>query len=114
MGLARQRPQTRSRAARQQHRIDRRPPRRATPVQSDDASPVQSGTGLAASAEPEDVCQPRAASFGRMTVNGVRIELKDGSWGLVRPSSNKPELVIVAESPEECELARYPDVGGSA
>jgi phosphomannomutase/phosphoglucomutase len=58
-----------------------------------------------------------------VTVNGVRIVLKDGSWGLVRPSSNKPELVIVAESPEseetmksvlkaiELELASYPDVG---
>jgi phosphomannomutase/phosphoglucomutase len=34
-----------------------------------------------------------------ITVNGVRIVLADGTWGLVRASSNKPELVIVVESP---------------
>jgi phosphomannomutase/phosphoglucomutase len=61
-----------------------------------------------------------------VTVNGVRIELQDGSWGLVRASSNKPELVIVAESPTseetmqgilksiELELSGYPEVGGYA
>ncbi|MCJ7508593.1 MAG: phosphomannomutase/phosphoglucomutase, partial [candidate division Zixibacteria bacterium] len=32
------------------------------------------------------------------TVNGVRVEYDDGSWGLVRASSNKPSLVIVIES----------------
>ncbi|MEQ8823390.1 MAG: phosphomannomutase/phosphoglucomutase [Filomicrobium sp.] len=34
-----------------------------------------------------------------ITVNGIRIVLEDGTWGLVRASSNKPELVIVVESP---------------
>ena len=34
-----------------------------------------------------------------ITVNGVRVVLQDGTWGLVRASSNKPELVIVCESP---------------
>jgi len=34
-----------------------------------------------------------------LTVNGVRFSLKDGSWGLIRASSNKPSLVIVTESP---------------
>lgn len=34
-----------------------------------------------------------------MTVNGVRVTVGDGSWALVRASSNKPELVIVVESP---------------
>jgi phosphomannomutase / phosphoglucomutase len=34
-----------------------------------------------------------------VTVNGVRVTLKDGTWGLVRASSNKPELVVVVESP---------------
>jgi phosphomannomutase / phosphoglucomutase len=34
-----------------------------------------------------------------LTVNGVRVILEDGTWGLVRASSNKPELVIVVESP---------------
>jgi phosphomannomutase / phosphoglucomutase len=33
------------------------------------------------------------------TVNGVRLTLEDGTWGLVRASSNKPELVVVVESP---------------
>jgi phosphomannomutase/phosphoglucomutase len=32
-------------------------------------------------------------------VNGVRVTVEDGSWGLVRASSNKPELVVVVESP---------------
>ena len=34
-----------------------------------------------------------------MTVNGVRVTVEDGTWGLVRASSNKPELVVVVESP---------------
>ena len=33
-----------------------------------------------------------------LTVNGVRIHLEDGSWGLVRASSNSPNLVVVCES----------------
>ena len=33
-----------------------------------------------------------------LTVNGVRFTLEDGSWGLVRASSNKPSLVVVTES----------------
>jgi len=34
-----------------------------------------------------------------LTVNGVRFSLSDGSWGLIRASSNKPSLVVVTESP---------------
>ena len=34
-----------------------------------------------------------------LTVNGIRFSLSDGSWGLVRASSNKPSLVVVTESP---------------
>lgn len=34
-----------------------------------------------------------------VTVNGVRVTAEDGTWGLVRASSNKPELVVVVESP---------------
>ncbi len=34
-----------------------------------------------------------------LTVNGIRFTLNDGSWGLVRASSNKPSLVVVTESP---------------
>ena len=34
-----------------------------------------------------------------VTVNGVRVTADDGTWGLVRASSNKPELVVVVESP---------------
>ena len=33
------------------------------------------------------------------TVNGVRVTVADGTWGLVRASSNKPELAVVVESP---------------
>jgi phosphomannomutase/phosphoglucomutase len=29
----------------------------------------------------------------------VRVTVADGTWGLVRASSNKPELVVVVESP---------------
>ena len=58
-----------------------------------------------------------------VTVNGVRVVLKDGTWGLVRASSNKPELVVVVESPVSEEamksmfknidmhLEDYPEVG---
>ena len=34
-----------------------------------------------------------------LTINGIRFTLEDGSWGLIRASSNKPSLVIVVESP---------------
>jgi phosphomannomutase/phosphoglucomutase len=33
-----------------------------------------------------------------LTVNGIRFSLQDGSWGLIRASSNKPSLVVVTES----------------
>ena len=33
-----------------------------------------------------------------LKVNGVRFSLEDGSWGLIRASSNKPSLVVVTES----------------
>ena len=58
-----------------------------------------------------------------ITVNGIRVVLQDGTWGLVRASSNKPELVIVCESPTSEEnmkamfknidmhLSGYPQVG---
>lgn len=61
---------------------------------------------------------------GLVTVNGVRVSLEDGSWVLVRASSNKPELVVVVESVSSDadmralfrdevrpRLARYPQVG---
>ena len=34
-----------------------------------------------------------------LTINGIRFSLEDGSWGLIRASSNKPSLVVVVESP---------------
>ena len=34
-----------------------------------------------------------------LTVNGIRFSFDDGSWGLIRASSNKPSLVVVTESP---------------
>jgi phosphomannomutase/phosphoglucomutase len=58
-----------------------------------------------------------------ITVNGVRIVLADGTWGLVRASSNKPELVVVVESPTseanmraifadiDAALSRHPEIG---
>jgi len=58
-----------------------------------------------------------------VTVNGVRVVLEDGTWGLLRASSNKPELVIVVESPVseanmramfadiDRRLSKFPDVG---
>jgi phosphomannomutase / phosphoglucomutase len=58
-----------------------------------------------------------------ITVNGIRIVLEDGTWGLVRASSNKPELVVVVESPVseanmraifaeiDAHLSTYPEVG---
>ncbi len=58
-----------------------------------------------------------------ITVNGVRVMLEDGTWGLIRASSNKPELVVVVESPTseanmkaifkdlDQQLSRHPEVG---
>jgi phosphomannomutase/phosphoglucomutase len=57
------------------------------------------------------------------TVNGVRFTLEGGAWGLVRASSNTPNLVIVVESPDskddvraifaaiKDELANHPEIG---
>ena len=40
-----------------------------------------------------------------VTVNGARLILENGAWGLVRASSNTPNLVVVCESPDsEAEL----------
>ena len=41
-----------------------------------------------------------------LTVNGIRFTLDDGSWGLVRASSNKPSLVVVTESPTSNDLKK--------
>jgi phosphomannomutase/phosphoglucomutase len=59
-----------------------------------------------------------------ITVNGVRVALEDGSWVLVRASSNKPEVVVVVESTRSDDdmralfhdevkprLARHPEIG---
>ena len=58
-----------------------------------------------------------------VTVNGVRVTLEDGTWGLVRASSNKPSLVVVVESPAseanmramfkdiDTRLSNHPEVG---
>jgi phosphomannomutase/phosphoglucomutase len=58
------------------------------------------------------------------TVNGARVTLEDGSWVLVRASSNKPELVTVVESMQSEDdmrdlfrkevkprLGKHPEVG---
>jgi len=54
-------------------------------------------------AEYQALAEAGASILGRkiadvLTVNGVRVTLEDGSWLLVRASSNKPELVTVVES----------------
>jgi len=76
----------------------------------------------------QDVARQGAKLAGQqirelITVNGVRIVLKDGTWGLVRASSNKPELVVVVESPTseenmraifaeiDAHLSTYPEIG---
>mgnify|MGYP000010933729 FL=1 len=41
-----------------------------------------------------------------LTVNGIRFSLEDGSWGLIRASSNKPSLVVVTESPSSDDLKK--------
>ncbi len=41
-----------------------------------------------------------------LTVNGIRFSLDDGSWGLIRASSNKPSLVVVTESPTSDNLKK--------
>jgi phosphomannomutase/phosphoglucomutase len=54
----------------------------------------------------------------------VRVQLEDGSWVLVRASSNKPEMVVVVESMRSEDdmrdlfrkevkprLAKHPEVG---
>ena len=57
------------------------------------------------------------------TVNGIRFTLQGGAWGLVRASSNTPNLVVVVESPDSAEdvravftaikseLDKHPEVG---
>lgn len=58
-----------------------------------------------------------------MSINGIRVILEDGTWGLIRASSNSPNLVIVVESPTseqmrdhmfcqiESLLSEYAEVG---
>ena len=59
---------------------------------------------LAAKHEAGDTLAGRAIKEV-VTVNGARVILDNGSWGLVRASSNTPNLVVVCESSEsEAEL----------
>jgi phosphomannomutase/phosphoglucomutase len=79
--------------------------------------------------EYEDLFAAGGSILGRkitevITVNGVRVALDDGSWVLVRASSNKPELVVVVESTQsdadmrklfrdevKVRLGKHPEVG---
>ena len=79
--------------------------------------------------EYQDLAAAGGTILGRrikevITVNGVRVALEDGSWVLVRASSNKPEMVVVVESMSSADdmralfreevkprLARHPAVG---
>jgi phosphomannomutase/phosphoglucomutase len=61
--------------------------------------------------EYEDLAASGGKILGRaikevITVNGVRVALEDGSWVLVRASSNKPELVVVVESTRSADDMR--------
>jgi phosphomannomutase/phosphoglucomutase len=80
-------------------------------------------------AEYEGLAARGAQILGRrikevITVNGVRVALEDGSWILVRASSNKPEIVVVVESTRSADdmrdlfhkemkprLGKHPQVG---
>ncbi len=79
--------------------------------------------------EYQDLAAAGGTILGRkivdvITVNGVRAALEDGSWVLVRASSNKPELAVVVESTSSADdmralfreevkprLAKYAEVG---
>ncbi len=59
---------------------------------------------LVAKAQAGDTLAERAIKEV-VTVNGARVILDNGSWGLVRASSNTPNLVVVCESSEsEAEM----------
>ena len=59
---------------------------------------------LVAKADAGDLIGGRAIKEV-ITVNGARVMLDNGGWGLVRASSNTPNLVVVCESPEsEAEM----------
>ena len=52
----------------------------------------------------EEKCKKNTTIEGQkiitlLKVNGIRFTLEDGSWGLIRASSNTPNLVVVCESP---------------
>lgn len=65
------------------------------------------------------------AIIDAITVNGIRIVCEDGTWGLIRASSNEPKLVVVIESPVSAErrdemraaleavMKKYPEIGAS-
>jgi phosphomannomutase/phosphoglucomutase len=87
------------------------------------------GVVAAVVAEYEALAKAGGRVLGRgihevITVNGVRVALDDGSWLLVRASSNKPEIVVVVESTRSADdmralfrdevkprLSNHPEVG---
>ena len=93
------------------------------------ADEVKYGVVEAVVAEYQAMAAAGARILGRkisevITVNGVRVALEDGSWLLVRASSNKPEIVVVVESTRSADdmralfreevkprLAKRPEVG---
>jgi len=93
------------------------------------ADEVKYGVVEAVVAEYQAMAAKGAQILGRkisevITVNGVRVALEDGSWLLVRASSNKPEIVVVVESTRSADdmralfrtevkprLAKRPEVG---
>ena len=88
-----------------------------------DAWGLAPGAEVTTEANPDSVDADDLRRLLLITVNGVRVMLEDGTWGLVRASSNKPELVVVVESPTseanmkaifkdiDQQLSRFPEVG---
>ena len=78
-------------------------------------APVSKAVGLPLEVLPSNGMTVARADSGQslagrpikevVTVNGARVILDNGSWGLVRASSNTPNLVVVCESSEsEAEM----------
>lgn len=121
--------------------LDRNPDKKLSDLRKSLATTYQSPTMSPYCADEEkyaivdkivNAFEERAKSGGEIigqkirdivTVNGVRITAGDGTWGLIRASSNKPELVVVVESPTseenmkamfaelDAELKKHPEVG---
>ena len=84
----------------------------ATPTMSPYAADTEKYDILARIVERLEALQAEGGTLGGraitgiVTVNGARVMLENGGWGLVRASSNTPNLVVVCESPESDDEMR--------